>query len=210
MSRLHFAILESQDQIANKIVTVMTAEVQKALIGIKARIEQSTREILENSIKSQPEYGAIIFSSLRYELGLVDAQDRMNVIIDKFLSGIQVNLRQTNFSKNFFVGGFVIKSSSSYASILRLPEASFTTEKGEKLDWLEWLLLEGNNVIIADYRFKALGGKGRTGGGLMLKGGTWRVPPESAGTANDNFITRAIAQIEEPLTQVVQKWLASI
>jgi hypothetical protein len=33
--------------------------------------------------------------------------------------------------------------------------------------------------------------------------GKWRVPPEYAGTTNNNFVTKALAQIEEPLEKLV-------
>ena len=54
------------------------------------------------------------------------------------------------------------------------------------------MLTQGNATIITGYEYNAGTGLGRSGGGNMKSGGAWRVPPEYAGTLDDNFVTRAL------------------
>ena len=82
-----------------------------------------------------------------------------------------------------------------FADLLSLGSASFTSENNSQIDWLRWLLLEGDTIIITNYNF-ILGPNpaSRTGGGIMRKNGagSWRVPPEYAGTVQNNWITRGL------------------
>ena len=64
--------------------------------------------------------------------------------------------------------------------------------EGGDLHWLRWLLLEGYKVLVVGFHFRFQPGRGRSQLGYMRKGGFWRVPPEYAGTADDNFVTRAL------------------
>ena len=76
------------------------------------------------------------------------------------------------------------------------------------LPWLHWLLMRGGSPIIIGFRYKADGG-GRTGGGIMIPGGVFRIPLEYSGTVDDNFITRALAgkEQEEEITRIFQEIL---
>jgi hypothetical protein len=47
--------------------------------------------------------------------------------------------------------------------------------------------------------------EGRSRGGVMDKGGSWRVPPAYSGTADDNFITRAFEGKSKQIQKLVQK-----
>ena len=60
------------------------------------------------------------------------------------------------------------------------------------MDWLDWLINRGDEIIVSQFGFESAGGKGRSGGGKMKKGGSWRISPQYAGTVDDNFITRAL------------------
>jgi hypothetical protein len=104
-----------------------------------------------------------------------------------------------------FEGGITIEAiRADYADVLALPDSTLITpEHGYVLPWLQWLLLEGNKTIIEHFKVQ-FGSWGRTGGAIMRKGGSWHVPPEHAGTINDNFITRAIAQIEPQLVETIK------
>ncbi len=203
-------LTNSLDDIVSKILQATAKNINRQMALCKTEITSLTRTLLEGSLIKQPEYDAIISSDLRFELGLVDAFGRMSTIVKELVDSVDVEIKPVKVVGARFSGGMTITAvKSGYDDILSLREASFLTEKGVQLDWLEWLLLEGTNVIIADYHFQGLTNVGRTGGGIMLEGDDWGVPPEHSGTINDNFITRAIEDIQKPLKKVIKKCLMS-
>jgi hypothetical protein len=86
---------------------------------------------------------------------------------------------------------------------------SYSTEKGQRIPWFEWLTELGDRVIVRD--FDSEGGhskQSRTGDMIMVKGGGWRVPPQHAGSPGDNFITKAIdgslSEITNEMAQILK------
>ena len=96
----------------------------------------------------------------------------------------------------------------SFANLLSLPAGYTATKKGDRLHWLDWVLKEGNKTLIVGYEYFPDTGKGRSGLGSMKQGSMWRVPPQFAGTATDNFITRAFQgkekQIESLFSEILR------
>lgn len=81
---------------------------------------------------------------------------------------------------------------SVYHVLFNLPEAEVSTESGDVLPWLEWLLFFGDEPIIGDHHIEFITGKGRSGLAIMVPGDTWSIPSDQAGTPDDNWITRAV------------------
>ena len=75
------------------------------------------------------------------------------------------------------------------------------------LDWLNWILTRGDEIIVSKFRFEPESGRGRTGRGRMKKGGSWRVSPQYAGTEDDNFITRALSDkaLQAKMASIIHK-----
>tara|TARA_R100000808_G_scaffold19731_1_gene42753 strand:- start:19250 stop:19918 length:669 start_codon:yes stop_codon:yes gene_type:complete len=97
------------------------------------------------------------------------------------------------------VGGYLtIKiQPSDFANVLRQSWAEYTTEKGEKIPWLSWLLTRGDDVIITGYEVE-YGRFGRSGQARMTGDGSsssmaFRIDPRFSGTTERNFITEAVA-----------------
>jgi hypothetical protein len=80
----------------------------------------------------------------------------------------------------------------AFTEFLDLPDSTIVTEKGEVLNWMNWLLSAGSSPIVLGYKFHREYGKGRSSGGIMTKNGSWSVPDVYSGTYTDNFITRAL------------------
>lgn len=75
--------------------------------------------------------------------------------------------------------------------LLELQDGIVTTEKGEDLPWLSWLLTKGDDIIIADYHIQfGVFAASRSGGAIMVPSLEWAVPPEYAGVEGDNWLTR--------------------
>jgi hypothetical protein len=203
-------IRESVKTITNKIVDTVLTKVNRRLVAKKPPIEQIAKELLEKYILEQPEVQAAISEDLRYELGLVDPMERFLNIIDALTVDIQADLTPIVMSGDTLKGGMIINLIDvDYSRALGLGDAIVTTEKGQKLPWLYWMLFEGAGQVVDGYSVE-FGPFGRTGGAHMVEGidGSWGVPAEFAGTANDNFITRAVEQMQPELIQRVNACLA--
>lgn len=103
---------------------------------------------------------------------------------------------------------------SSYKDVLVSQAANLITEKGQSLPWLEWLLRFGDKAIIRDYTIGVArnSARSRTGRAIMVKAASkrWKVPSQFAGTAQNNFVTRAIDSIEPSIIKLVETSLRGI
>ena len=102
---------------------------------------------------------------------------------------------------------------NGFADILSSPAASYTSANGFQINWLEWLLLRGNDSVVIGYRYSPQSSPySRTGFGIMVKGNSsiFRVP-EGNGTIDNNWITRgiddALPKIESYMNSVVEESL---
>lgn len=174
---------------------------------------EAIKDIVISNIISQPEYSSLISGSLRNQFGLPTSQ-LVDGIIEE-LKDISIDIQKPKISGNKIDANIAISLiKEDFQQILSSNYASFTTEKGSQLNWLRWLLLEGNNSVIIGYRYAPIASPySRTGKGIMVSGNSavYRVPPEFAGTAEDNWITRGIdaslPQIESYINQLIQKSL---
>ena len=57
---------------------------------------------------------------------------------------------------------------------------------------MDWLLTQGDRIIVVNYMYNPQTGIGRSMLGNMKEGGVFRVPPTFSGTVNDNFVTKAL------------------
>jgi hypothetical protein len=93
-----------------------------------------------------------------------------------------------------------------YSEVLTVDGASFISEGNFEIPWLRWLTLEGDKIMVGDHSF--VGGyleRSRTGYGIMAKPGNWHVPVEYAGTAEENWITRALAGLPLLVENIIKK-----
>lgn len=201
--KFSFDLLESDKQIANIINQELVQELNSRLKPLYKEASSYIRQVVLNSIKSQPEYISLLSGSLKYEFGLPDSSSRLNAILSTIDQSLFVEYRPARINGQNINGGFFIGMvNSDFNDILSLGASTLVTENGSILEWLKWLLLEGDKIIIGGYDFKIGNFKNsRTGGGIMSPSfsGSWRVPPEFAGTAENNWITRAIENTEDTI-----------
>jgi len=76
------------------------------------------------------------------------------------------------------------------------------------LPWLSWLLTRGNEIIIQEYGVLYGSGFGRTDGAKMSnKKAPFMVDPAYSGTADNNFITRALAPHQRAISNIIKEEL---
>jgi hypothetical protein len=112
---------------------------------------------------------------------------------------------------NKIIGDIIITAiPADYSDVLGSSAATYKTEKGDTIPWLQWLLLQGDSIVIATHKAVFDPDKAkfsRTGEDIMLPDSVgWRVPPEFSGTADNNFVTRAVlSALPELRTQLEAK-----
>ena len=96
----------------------------------------------------------------------------------------------------------------NFLNLLRLPEGFTTIQNSTypKIHWMEWLIKKGDQVVVFDYKFVAQSG-GRSGGGVMDSGGSFRVDPRYSGTEDSNVFTDMFKGREQQISQILQKEL---
>lgn len=203
-------LVESSSEIAKNINEILAKQINRRLPRVFARSQDVIKEQVLSGIRNQPEYQALISGSLKHEFGLPDAGSRVESILKTLEQSMVVKYEKSLGTPGGVRGGFIIEFiKADYSDILSSPEATFTTEKGSNLEWLNWLLVQGDNSIVLGYEF-VIGSSvfSRTGSGIMKSNlsGFWRVPPEYAGTLDNNWITRGILSVES----IIEKYLVEL
>ena len=204
MTRLGISLPNFEAEFNNNIKKEITAIIAKSMPSITNKIQErlgiKIRESIENSIVWQE----IINGTLRGELGIPNVSN-LDSILETWSKSVRVV-----YSKNKGFGKISIGMiQSDYGDVLSLTESSFvySSNRGSGvIEWLRWLLLESTSIIVSEYDFVP-SNQGRTGLGIMAKrqGGGWSVPPQYAGTAVDNFVTRSLSDIENTIEVVVAR-----
>lgn len=211
MSKLSFSVklLGTNKDIANEISLALLKDVSTYFDNITNQISQNIPNFVIQSITDQPEYSALIGGKLQYELGITNPEQRLSEILETIRSGTIIDIKPPKVISNKITSKFQLKMiKKDFSDLLSIGSSSFTSEKGSEIDWLRWLLLEGDSIIISDYMF-ILGPNraSRTGMGIMKPSSSrsWRVPPEYAGSINNNWITRGLDSASQKIDQFLQR-----
>lgn len=182
----------TQDVLRALANAAIFAAASRAVPRIQARLVV----LVGDAIRNAPEANSLLGGQLQGELGVVAVAEAIAAISESVQKGVFVVATE----KSLQVG--ILRADLS--EVLALAQGRFVSEGGYSIDWLEWLLTAGKELVVADYVFFAgERNRSRTGLGVMKKGQGWRVPPRFAGTAQDNWLTRAISTLEDDLPRVI-------
>lgn len=193
-ANISIKILESNKQIESmiyhEIVKIIKPKMPKIAIGVDRRIKDLFRGLIENNfvVKSLQK------GELYYQFGMKDITQRLEALIEQWISEISVKPNSIHVTSKGVTGGLTINMiNRDYNKVYSMPQAEFLTpENHYVLPWLKWLLEMGSTPVVIGYGFKAGSGKGRTGGGVMVEGfntKVWSVPSEYQGVTDNNFLT---------------------
>jgi hypothetical protein len=202
---------ETENSFIKKMSGALTPLLNKSIYKNKQKVINKVRQFILNQIRMQPEVNELINGtgpmSLNAMLGITAAQgsDAVNEIIQIITNSVAINVK--NFDRNLNGGIDLVFTNIDMESISTIPYGYVATLSGN-LPWLHWLLMRGPSPIIIGFRYKA-DTRGRTGGGIMIPGGVFRIPLAYSGTADDNFITRALVgkEQENEITRIFQEIL---
>ena len=194
------------------VVKNLKVKIDKALLKARPKIERAARRIIGQAIRSRKEYKSLLSNSpggLRSELGLDHAEQRVETIVKIWEDSIKVVLKKTKLSSSKIESTLRLTMGNlDYSDVLSNPAAIIHTAKGDTLLWLEALLTFGDKIIVNDYN--VFGGNfpsSRSGLSIMIKraGSRWSVPSTYSGTARDNWLTRALKDIDKTLDDIIKK-----
>lgn len=194
------------DELEAAIWKHFDAALTKASLLIRTRVAAQ----IEQDILASPEYGQLLTGRLKGELGVVNPEAvirevikniQAGIVVEKIPRGLVVRLLKTDMSEALTAAGASFISEGSRDG----------RRKGSRVDWLEWWLTRGQETILTNFHFKpGPASTSRTGLGIMVEGGSWKVP-SPGGTPANNFLTRALAtttaKIERIMYEEVQKHL---
>lgn len=189
------------------IVKEVKSRISSSINNITESIEVAIQKLVQIKLHNAPEVDSLAGGKLRYHFGLIDGASRISNIIDAWADSIEVKYVSSLGS----LGGIQITMTKGETDVLDMPESFFETEKGTRLEWLKWLLMEGDTRIVSNYNFHP-GKRGRAGGGIMVsrQSGSWGVPSEFAGTLNNNFATRALEGLHDEIDVIVRREITKV
>ena len=203
-----------QKNVMNEISGQFNKNAIKINNAIKKRIQDTVRSLLILA----PEVMDLIGGTLQGELGVTDPHGRLSSIVETWVENIEVS---TVVYRGFKKPGALLRIQihvlrDDYSDVLSLAASSYDSVGARGtlfvIEWLRWLLLEGDKTII-NYTFVPGDMRSsRTGRGIMRRqpGQRWSIPPQFRGTEQDNFATRALSDLDKHIGIIVRSELKRI
>lgn len=210
MITLSLNIRQSEKEIANLIGQEIAKRCNAAVFRPLDRLKAEVATIVEQLIDKSPESDSLRQGILRHELGLVNPEENIKQVITAVINAAQTIPYGFSYNGRLSGGFQVAVLRDDLSDALGATGASFTSpEGGFEVDWLEWLLTGGTDLVIDDYAI--LYGPvsdtfSRTDSGIMIKSKRgYRIFPDAfTGTKKDNWLTRALNKLPSLLNPIVQ------
>jgi hypothetical protein len=217
MQKLSLVLVDDIPTINGKIVNAfrlhLTSVFKRAAIGIQRRIG----EVCELLIRRTPEFQSLLSGDLLGELGVPDVEGRLDAVLRTIKNSCDVEVTPLIQAGDVLTGGLVLKMiRADFMDVMEISGAEYLTQRGVQIPWLNWILTQGDRIIVVGYDVKLNlstkeKARSRTGLGLMIPGSGWRVDPDNSGVLDDNFITRAFnpAEVEKLLLKIIEEEIVS-
>lgn len=206
--KFNITILESNSEIASAIIHSIKDVISIAIKKSLSRIVDGTKDIVSEALRQEPEYSSLISGKLKADFGIPDSS-MVQRVVDALVDTVTMTDIPIVANKSGLKGGFVLTmmKSDDLNGVIYRDIANVTDIKGYKLPWLEWLLLRNNSAIVKNYTVDyGPSPYSRSGLGIMVPSNTdWRVPPEFAGSQENNWTTRAVNRCENKIYQLIQQ-----
>lgn len=191
-------------QLNSLIAERLNSQIRFATGFVKNKIQNLAHTILKDTdFYREFASGSPLTAELGIPLG--EAHSRIDVIVGSIAQSLDIVTNK--IGSNQFILNLQIQINLTQESIeflTSLNSANVNTDNGDRLPWLSWVLKEGDSIIISDYTFMYKAG-GRSGSGVMIPYKNWSVPSRYSGTIDDNWITRAFADNEEQILEVLSE-----
>jgi len=202
--------LNNLDKVSADIQRLFASEINKRSKKNISRVIRDLKPLVKIWIMQTPEIQSLLSQgspqSLNALFGLPPGSPEVSAssIAGAVADSIKISVSRVN---NKLEGGVTFSfQDSAFINLIGLPEGHQATEFGTDLHWLDWLLTKGDAIIVKGFFYEPSNG-GRSGGGSMKLGGSFRVPSQFSGTVSDNFIIRAFQGKDEQISNVLNKYL---
>jgi hypothetical protein len=203
---------DSPQKIEKDINAAIAEHINISVSKNKNKVQSRLQSALKVWIRNQPEIASLldegVLGTLNAQFGLPNGAgiSALDAIVNSVARSIQIKLKINNNLSGSSVEIFV--QPQDFQNLLSLSIGHVVTEKSTDLHWLNWLLTMGDTVIITGYSYSAKSGFGRSGGGTMSGGGSWRIDPKYSGTIENNFITRAFEGKDKEIAIILAELLS--
>lgn len=203
-------LLESNDEIQNKILQELKKYMTKVFNVATPKISKELKNIVKGAIERQPEYQALRSGDLKYQLG-IDSSAKIDKIVNIWSDNLVVESSAVRINGSSLTGGISFNMiQQDYSDVLSSTDASITDKNtGSVVPWLYWLLLGGGNILVENYTIKiGPNSRSRSGNAIMVSSNkNWRMPPKYVGVADNNWVYRAISSLDSAIENMIQTQL---
>lgn len=207
--KIDLKLLDSEATIKNKILTSIKETISEAFGRSIGPLRESISRAVYNAITTEPEYQSLVSGQLQYEFGIPESAQKVNEIVKIWTEHVVVEATPVTIAGYGLKGGFTINMiQDDYGDVLSSAAARIIDEaKSTVLPWLEWLLLNGNKIIVRNYEVQVGPSPySRTGLAIMKPSKqNWRVPPEFSGTTSNNWVIRALDKLDSSIPNLIQQ-----
>lgn len=199
-----FDIKFSEKNFDRSFKAAVQREINNALVNAQSDVLEYIKKAVRRTLESSPEYYSLIEGDLAFQFGFVKGSEKSYVdpVIDYIVNSITIDVNKFVYDIG---GGYSINLCVlNIDELSQIGKASYISKpSNEPVEWLNWLLTQGNKIIIQGYFInigKFAPKNSRSTKALMVKssGRSWglntqsKVPSELAGTIDNNWVTRAI------------------
>lgn len=196
----------------NEFIEAVTKEI-KEQISIRlsqfiAMVRPDVVRFVEDALRKDPDgiYTSLNNGDLQIDFGFESGQNVGEKVVKEISNSVSFTKLRPNSSS---VGGLRLEVLKGGINFLLTKDFSSYDSNGNSVDWLNWLLLAGDTIVVADYEviYKRIRSS-RSGRGLMISPemtNGFRVRPEMSGVEDDNWITRSLLVAEKKLQDHFQK-----
>jgi len=207
--KFSIGIVESNQEINKNILLALLPELLRFMNDAIVKIKQELPSIIKMVITNTAEYNSILNGQLKYELGIPDSDTKLSGLLDIWSKNIVYNYEKPRISGNTIKSSFSANTIRvDFSDVLYTDYALVVDSvRGYSLPWLEWLLLDGNTIIVPKHSVQFGSNKfSRTGNAVMIESKkSWKISSEYAGTINNNWITRALEKAQEPIEDLLKR-----
>jgi len=208
-------LTESPKQFEGIILAAIASKLDNAFGKAYGKIVQETKTLVHQALSKSDVLNELREGrTLRGELGLTSglARSAAQTITEEVSGSVQVEYKSIELTSSGSKGGltFYIQP-ENLTNVLDIAQAQISYyskryKRAVKLDWLDWLLMQGDRIIVAKFHYEPSAGRGRSGLGEMKKEGMFRMNNQWSGDQNDNFISRAITtkKFQMDLTELIR------
>ena len=181
---------------------------------IAADVTETIKPLVYDAVHDCHEMQALRSSDLRAAMGLnpPQARDVSKQIAESVSSSLIVESGKVT-PKNLSTMISIYVQPAGLDNVLSVggSTVNYTSTEGKQvtIPWLDWLLTEGDRILVSGFSLELGQGLGRSWAGRMVEAptGSWRIEPQYAGTLTDNFVTRALAEkkLESAISKEIMK-----